>query len=143
MQWILPTADSPEAGRLAGQLEVSPLLATLLQARGWSDPETARRIVAASLRDLSDPLLAGGMAEGVDRLQQARENQESILIFGDYDVDGITSTVLLTTFLHRFGIASRFAVPRRLDEGYGLSLESLERILADGLPGLLDRKSVV
>lgn len=137
MQWILPTPDSPEAGQLAGQLEVSPLLAALLQARGWSDPETARHILAASLRDLSDPLLAGGMAEGVGRLQQARENQESILIFGDYDVDGITSTVLLTTFLHRFGIAPRFAVPRRLDEGYGLSLESLERILADGLPELL------
>ena len=84
------------------------------------------------------------LAPGVDelderesRIERAMRRQESVLIFGDYDVDGVTSTVFLTHFLRRFGLSPRYIVPRRLQEGYGLSLDSLRRALTDGRPDLL------
>ncbi len=137
MRWIRPTVNPALPDRLARDQGISPLLARLLAARGLRHPEAVRAFLSPSLKMLADPLQVGGMPEAVARIEGALRRQESVLIFGDYDVDGVTSTVFLTHFLRRFGLSPRYIVPRRLQEGYGLSLDSLRRALADGRPDLL------
>jgi single-stranded-DNA-specific exonuclease len=137
MRWIDPPANASLAAEFARQLGLSGACARLLAARGFTSVDTVEAFLSPSLQQLADPLAAGRMGAAVARLEHALENQESVLIFGDYDVDGVTSTVLLTHFLRRFGLNPRFVVPHRIDEGYGLSVDSLERALSDGKPQLL------
>ncbi|MGC9451456.1 MAG: single-stranded-DNA-specific exonuclease RecJ, partial [Oceanipulchritudo sp.] len=137
MRWNKPSRNDGLARHLGQQFGISPVVASLLANRGLSDPHAVGRFLRPSLQDLADPLLPGGMREAVERLERALRLQEEILIFGDYDVDGVTSTVLLTDFLRQFGLSPRFVVPKRLEEGYGLSLDSLRRALAEYRPKLL------
>ena len=137
MQWIQPTRNDGRERHIAQAFGISPVTAALLANRGFTDSGRIEAFLSPRLQGLSDPLLPGNMQRGVERLEQAMQRQESILIFGDYDVDGVTSTVFLIQFLRIFGLSPRFIVPRRLKEGYGLSLDSLERALADGRPDLL------
>ena len=81
------------------------------------------------LKNLADPFLIPNMASAVDRLLKAREQNESIVIFGDYDVDGVTSTALLTEVLRALGWRVDFYLPNRFDEGYGLSQDGVENCL--------------
>src|SRR5690349_18459522 len=87
-QPLLPTP-------LADQLRISPLLAQCLLNRGFSEPEAAARFLKPQLRHLADPFLLPNMRAAVERLFAARERREQLVIFGDYDVDGVTSTALL------------------------------------------------
>ncbi|MEY3001011.1 MAG: single-stranded-DNA-specific exonuclease RecJ, partial [Verrucomicrobiota bacterium] len=137
MQWILPPAHPERIALLARKLGISQVLANLLLRRGYHVPDAALAFLNPNLADLADPLLMGGMRGAVNRLEQALRNQESVLIFGDYDVDGVTSTTLLAHFLRQFGLNPRFIVPRRMGEGYGLSVESLERAIAMQKPDLV------
>jgi single-stranded-DNA-specific exonuclease len=137
MQWILPPAHPERIALLARKLGISPVLANLLLRRGYDAPDAALAFLNPNLADLADPLLMGGMRGAVNRLEQALRKQESVLIFGDYDVDGVTSTSLLAHFLRQFGLNPRFIVPRRMGEGYGLSVESLERAIALQKPDLV------
>jgi single-stranded-DNA-specific exonuclease len=138
MHWVHRPADADSIARLVHpDGSVNPLLAELLAGRGIGDRRTAEAFLKPQLPQLSDPLALKGMPEAVERLRQAVARKESILIFGDYDVDGVTSTVVLTDFLNEFGLQPRFVVPHRLQEGYGLSLDSLERALAHSKPDLL------
>lgn len=136
MRWQLPTPNDTVAAALAAAHGLSPVTARLLSSRGHT-LEGVETFLGASLQQLSDPLAPAYMGAAVERFIAALRRQESILIFGDYDVDGITSTVLLTEFARRFGLAPRHLVPQRLTEGYGLSRDALERALADGEPQLL------
>lgn len=137
MHWLYPSTHRENAASLASALGVSQVVAHLLLRRGYGDPHSAKAFLNPSLGDLADPLLVGGMNGAVDRLEQALQRHESVLIFGDYDVDGVTSTALLAHFLRQFGLNPRFIVPRRLEEGYGLSVESLERAIALETPDLV------
>lgn len=138
MRWISPdTNNRDQAARLAEAIGVSPVVASLLLRRGHGEADGARAFLNPSLADLTDPLLIGGMKAAVTRLESALRHHESVLIFGDYDVDGVTSTALLSHFLRQFGLNPRFIVPRRLEEGYGLSVESLERAIALEKPDLV------
>jgi len=110
---------------------------TLLGRRGLTDPEALRRFMEPSLEDLHDPWLIAGMAHACDRISRAIREQESILIYGDYDVDGVTSIVLLTTVLRRLGASVGHVVPHRLYDGYGLKIEVIERVLAERKVGLV------
>jgi len=99
--------------------------------RGVIDGDTFRRFVAPTIADLHDPSTIHGIGEACERIERAVRDGETILIYGDYDVDGVTSIVLLQTVLQSIGAEVDFVVPHRLVDGYGLKIEVLERVLAD------------
>lgn len=121
---------------LSQQLEVSDLLATLLVKINICDPEAARAFLSPRLTDLTDPFCLDHMDRAVCRLSAAIKNNDSIVIQGDYDVDGVTSTALLVSILREFRASVRYFVPRRQEEAYGLSRASIDRILQRGKPAL-------
>ena len=129
-RWSLPEpALNGCAATLASALGVSPLLAQCLANRGLTEPEGAARFLRPRLKDLSDPLLLPNMAAAVDRLLLARGRGDCLVIFGDYDVDGVTSVALLLETLGALGWKASHYLPRRLDEGYGLTQEAAEHCL--------------
>src|SRR5690242_8251290 len=101
--WSLMPPQPLLAGQLAKRLSLSPLLAQCLLTRGVSDPELIGQFLEPRLKLLSDPFLLPNMERAVDRLFLARERNELIAIFGDYDVDGVTSTALLLEVLNSLG----------------------------------------
>jgi single-stranded-DNA-specific exonuclease len=127
--WIIAPPQPLMAESLARQLGITPLLGQCLLNRGIDALETADRFLQPRLKYLSDPCLLPGMAEAVERLFFARANGESVVIFGDYDVDGVTSTALLTEVLRGLGWHVQFYLPHRMDEGYGLSQLAVENCL--------------
>ena len=136
MRWIhtpLPAAEVEEFGR---RLEVSPVLAELLLRNGLKETATATRFLRPALAELQDPFLLVNLAAAVARLQRAIARQETLVVLGDYDVDGVSSTAFLVSVLRRFGLDPRFVVPRRLEEGYGLSRGAIDRALEAGKPDL-------
>lgn len=137
MRWISPSVNEGQASHIARQFGIPTVVGSLLANRGLTEQSEIEAFLTPRLRDVSDPLLLGGMPEAVQRLAKALKRQESILIFGDYDVDGVTSTVFLIQFLRQFGCSPRYAVPKRLEEGYGLSRESLSRAMEAGKPDLI------
>ena len=94
-RWIIQKHDHSVAAALATELNVSPLIAALLIARGYPTAELATKFLNPSYDDLHEPFLLKGMREAVDRIFKAIDLGEKILIWGDYDVDGTTGTVLL------------------------------------------------
>ena len=127
--WSLPPAQPGLAGELAREIDISPLLAQCLLNRGFRDPAAARSFLQPRLKQLADPFALPDMAAAVDRLFQARERRESVVIFGDYDVDGVTSSALLLEVLSALGWRVNAYLPHRLEEGYGLSRDGLENCL--------------
>jgi len=125
----MATEQTAQAAQLARQLGITPLLAQCLINRHFADPESASSFLAPKLRGLSDPFLLPGMSAAVDRLYTARAASEAVVVYGDYDVDGVTATALITEVLDRLGWrVSRF-LPRRMDEGYGLSEDGVGNCL--------------
>ena len=106
-------------------------LRSILIRRGIVDADAFRRFVAPAIEDLHDPAGIHGMDFACDRIARAIRDHEAILIYGDYDVDGVTSIVLLQTVLRALGADVSFVVPHRLVDGYGLKTEVLERVLAE------------
>ena len=125
-QWRLATARPDACARLAAEANVSPLLAQCLINRGINDGASAEQFLEPKLRALADPFLIPGMEKAVERLLAARASGEMVLIFGDYDVDGVTSTAMLYETLSALGWTVKYYLPSRLDEGYGLSQEAVE-----------------
>ena len=117
------------AETLAAQLKISPLLAQCLLNRGHSERTEIENFLAPRLKNLADPFLLPNMAAAVERLLRAREQNEPFVIFGDYDVDGVTSTALLVEVLRVLGWTVDFYLPHRMDEGYGLSRDGVENCL--------------
>ena len=118
--------------KLARDLGVKPLVAALLIARGHDKSETAFQFLNPCQDHLHEPFLLKGMREAVERIQKAIEAGEKILIWGDYDVDGTTGTVLLRKMLSLLGAETGFHVPNRFTEGYGINIPALERAKQDG-----------
>ena len=94
-RWVQTQCDKAILARLARELRVSEVTATLLANRGITEPETAHKFLNPSIKDLHDPFTMADMRKAVARILQAIERKEKILIYGDYDVDGTTSTVIL------------------------------------------------
>jgi single-stranded-DNA-specific exonuclease len=132
-RWQRRTADPAAVAALAAELRVSALLARLLVQRGLADPDQARRFLSPSLRDLHDPYLMLGMGAAVDRVRRACAASENILIYGDYDVDGTTSVVLLRKAIELAGGRADYHIPHRLKDGYGMREEVIERAARDGV----------
>lgn len=136
MLWTALETDATVAAHLSRELGVSSVMGSLLAQRGLHTPEAAETYLRPRLALLEDPFALAGMEAAVSRLEQAVGGQESVVVFGDYDVDGVTSTVQLVSLLKRFGLEPRFSVPRRLEEGYGLSKEAIDRVFDGNVPGL-------
>lgn len=132
-RWETLACDDAAAERLAAELSISPIVATLLCQRGLGDAEAARRFLNPSLEHLHDPMALADMGKAVDRILGAIERRERIAIHGDYDVDGVTSTVILRRALELLGGDVTHFIPERLRDGYGLQPASVERLHADGV----------
>lgn len=124
--------DLAGAASVAEALGLHPLAGRVLAARGLGDPSAAERFLAARLADLPDPFSMKGMDAAVARIVRAVEEGERIALYGDYDVDGVTSTALLAGFLRAAGADVLTYVPHRLVEGYGLNAAAVERLAGEG-----------
>jgi single-stranded-DNA-specific exonuclease len=113
-------------------LSVDRLAARVLVARGLGDPETAAHFLADALSDLPDPFLMRGMRPAVERLVRAVRSNELVTLYGDYDVDGVCSTALVSLFLQACGAQVATCIPHRIRDGYGLNRAAVERIAQDG-----------
>jgi len=125
-----------EVDDLARQFGLAPLVIRLAAQRGFSDPEQLERYLHPRLQDLSDPFEMPGMTAAVERILQAIDAGEKIVLYGDYDVDGVTSVAFLHTILKAYGVNAATFLPHRVDEGYGLSAAGIERALAEFQPTL-------
>lgn len=125
----LPCNDE-QSGALAAALGVHPTVARLLCLRGLADAEQAARFLNPSLDHLHDPFKLADMARAIERLEQALARRERIAIHGDYDVDGITSTVMLRRALEMLGGDVVHFIPERIRDGYGLQAAAIDRLHA-------------
>src|SRR5712692_8878067 len=132
-RWDALLCDDAAAETLAAALGIAPIVARLLCQRGLSDPELAGRFLNPSLEHLHDPMALADMGVAVDRILTAIANKERIAIHGDYDVDGVTSTVILRRALELLGADVVHFIPERLKDGYGLQPAALDRLRADGV----------
>lgn len=132
-RWTVRKHDAAAVNKLSEQLKVKPLIAALLISRGYDTPALATQFLNPCPEHLHEPFLLKGMREAVDRIQTAVEGGEKIMIWGDYDVDGTTGTVLLRKMLSLLGSDSTFHVPNRFTEGYGINIPALEQAQKEGV----------
>lgn len=127
MRWTLKPKPSEEnSSKLAKELGVDVLIASLLLQRGIETYEAARNFFRPSLSDLHDPFLMKDMDKAVARIEQAIAKDENILVYGDYDVDGTTSVALLSSYLKGYYPNVATYIPDRYDEGYGISYKGID-----------------
>jgi len=126
-RWKIADADS-RADDLARSLGTSPLTAQMLINRGLFEIETARAFLRPALRDLIDPSELPGCTQAAARIARAIRDRESITVYGDYDVDGITAITILWHSLRALGANVRHYIPHRIDEGYGLNSEAIQQL---------------
>ena len=131
--WQNEPCDAACAARLAAALGVHPVIARLLVIRGLTDEAEAARFLAPKLEHLHSPWLLTDMDKAVERIRGAVARHESIAVHGDYDVDGVTSTVMLRRVLEMLGGNVRHFIPDRLVDGYGLNPPAVERLHAEGV----------
>ncbi|MBA3439999.1 MAG: single-stranded-DNA-specific exonuclease RecJ [Pyrinomonadaceae bacterium] len=131
-QWIVRGYDKAASAELARRLGTSRTIAGLLTARGITDEAAAQRFLHPALDHLHDPLLMLGMSQAVERILRAVDRGERVLIYGDYDVDGTTGTVILRRALQLLGAHTGYHIPHRFTEGYGVHKAALARASAEG-----------
>jgi len=131
--WERLACNDEAVSVLARELKISPAVARLLAIRGIDEPETAQKFLHPSLDHLHDPFRLADMAVAVERILAAIDRRERIAIHGDYDCDGITSTVILRRALELFGANVIHFLPHRMKDGYGLQPETFDRLQADAV----------
>lgn len=137
-RWCIAPNNPKLEERLASALGVAPLVARIMVAHGIGGVEEGRLFLTPSLeRDWADPLIIPGMAEVAARVERAVRDGEVIAVFGDFDVDGITSTCLLTEALRQLGACVHPFIPHRFEEGYGLTAQALDRVVEACEPSLV------
>jgi single-stranded-DNA-specific exonuclease len=137
-RWILPKNAPPEqVQRLVQELDVVRTVAAILVNRGYADIAAAEQFLNPRLSTLRDPFLLPDMDKAVDRILAAIDDQEKIVLYGDYDVDGLTSLTLFQRILKTYGANVECFLPQRKEEGYGLSLKGITRCLKESSPRLL------
>jgi len=120
-RWNILEADTAKVAALQTALKIHPILCELLVQRGIEDFDKAKQFFRPSLNDLHDPWLMKDMDKAVTRITKAFDQNESIMVFGDYDVDGTTSVATLYQFLKNIHPTIDFYIPHRYREGYGVS----------------------
>ncbi|MCF3649495.1 single-stranded-DNA-specific exonuclease RecJ [Synoicihabitans lomoniglobus] len=136
MRWTYTPPPADEVGALSRSAGVSPVLAELLWRRDILSDEAAQSFLRPALAELGDPFLLANLEAATARLSTAISNRESVAVLGDYDVDGVSSTTLMVSLLRRFGLDPHFVVPRRMEDGYGLSRSAIDRALEGVTPQL-------
>lgn len=136
MRWTHTPVPAAEVEALSKSAGFSPVLAELLLRAGYRDAESATQFLQPVLASLNDPFLLRNLDAGAARLAVAIAKRETLVVLGDYDVDGVSSTALLVSILRRFDLQPRFVVPRRSEDGYGLSRSAIDRALEKGKPAL-------
>ncbi len=137
MEWRNASVSERKVSHFANTLGIPKLIAQLLARLDLEEAEEAKAFLYPKLKHLDDPFKMSQLEDAVKRVRQAMASNERIVIIGDYDVDGVTSTALLVHSLNTFGIFPDYTVPRRLDEGYGLSLSVVDRALNGKEAGLV------
>ena len=134
-RWVLKEQGEPaKVARLATALEIPPVLANLLVQRGIETEEEAWQFFNPKLENLHDPFLMKDMRKAVERVDLALSRGESIMVYGDYDVDGTTAVALVYSFLRRLGHkALMFYIPDRYTEGYGVSYKAIDHAQRKGV----------
>lgn len=136
-RWETVPADEEAARRLASEVHLPVAVARVLVSRGYGDFAAADRFLAPRLSELGDPFALPNLRAAVDRIWIAVDRGERMTIFGDYDVDGISSTSLLLRVLSRIGGQVSAFLPDRESEGYGFTEAALERCLSENSPALI------
>ncbi len=131
--WVLEKENPKLREKVTKTLGISPLTAQVLINRGVENEAEAELFIKSSLFDLPSPYLMKGMDKAVERLKSAIEKKEKIAIYGDYDVDGVTATALLYTFLGNLGASVTYYNPDRIKEGYGVNTEAIHKLKAEGV----------
>ena len=132
MKWILAEHDAGAVSRLSDQAGIHPLIARLMMARGISDPVAALSFLSSDLTSLSNPQIFRGMDTAVARIHSALSSRQKIVVFGDYDVDGVTGAAVLFLMLRELGADVDSYIPDRMTEGYGLNAGALSKIKDTG-----------
>ena len=132
MKWVVSSVDAGLQQSLSRALGLSPVLAQILVHRGFDSIDAAKAFLRPELDQLHDPSLLPGMTRAAERIVRAIEGEERIVIYGDYDVDGITATALLLQCFRLAGANVGYYIPERLDEGYGLNADAVNRLKAEG-----------
>ncbi|HHM01845.1 MAG TPA: single-stranded-DNA-specific exonuclease RecJ [Caldithrix abyssi] len=128
-QWIYPEAEAPPLSPFYKEYNVDPVIATIMTRRGISRPGDFTTYIHPSLENLHDPYAMRDMEKAVERLVRALENGENILVYGDYDVDGVTGVSILYQSLHHLGGKVYFFIPDRKNDGYGVTEKGITRAL--------------
>jgi len=131
-RWNMPQVDAEAARRLADRLNTSPLLAQVLLNRGLSDVESCQGFLRPSLKSLHEPAGLPNLQIAAGRIAQAIRDGRQIVIYGDYDVDGITATSILWHAITVLGGKVSYYIPHRIEEGYGLNAEAIAQICDQG-----------
>ena len=130
-KWQLYTSEKEKINRIKEKYNVNELIATVLANRGIEE-ENIKTFLEPTRADFHDPYLMPDMSIAVERIIKAMENNEKLIRFGDYDVDGITSITVLKSFLEDRGLQVDWFIPNRLEEGYGLNKEAIKKIYDEG-----------
>ncbi|GGK16225.1 single-stranded-DNA-specific exonuclease RecJ [Caldalkalibacillus thermarum] len=131
-RWEVASCPLEQARQLQRELGLTSLVAKVLTARGW-DAEQARQLLDIDKQTFYDPYRMDGMAEAVERIKDAVRNNDKIRVYGDYDCDGITSTVIMYKTLSQLGATVDYYVPNRFSEGYGLNKAAIDKAKAEGV----------
>lgn len=132
-RWRLQPQSPELCSRIAAELSIHPLVAQVLLNRGISSSDLARAFLKPSIDQLHDPFFLPGMDKAVQRLRLACLNSEKVLVYGDYDVDGVTSTAVVWRYLRSIGLEAFRYIPHRMEEGYGLNSEAVAVIKDQGV----------
>ena len=131
-KWSFYEVEQEKINEISNKYNITKLLAQILVNRGITEEKEIRTFLEPTRNDFYDPFLLPDMEKAVDRIIEAINNQEKVMIFGDYDVDGITSVTVLKKFLKERGLETGYYIPNRLEEGYGLNKEAVEEIIEQG-----------
>ncbi|MEX2381121.1 MAG: single-stranded-DNA-specific exonuclease RecJ [Opitutales bacterium] len=136
-RWTYTPIPAERIDAISREFGVSSVLAELICRIELEDSNEIRLFLERRLKELEDPFRLTQLRQAVARIRAAMKKKEEVVVFGDYDVDGVTSMTLLVSILQRLGANPKYVVPRRMEEGYGLSRLALERLLATHNPKLL------
>ena len=131
-KWTLKHKGKIKESNLSEKINISPEISQILNNRGINDEKDAEIFMNPSLEYLRDPFLMKDMKKATDRIKKAIKNKERIYIYGDYDVDGVSSTSVLYLYFKSIGYEVKYYIPNRLEEGYGLNEDAIRKIYDDG-----------
>ena len=134
-KWVLKSKDTEQSiaasEKIASILKIHPIVAKLLYSRGYTDVNSARAFIKMETEILSNPFDLKDIEIGIERIKKAVLNREKIVVFGDYDVDGVTSVCTLYLFLKSKGADINYYIPNRSGEGYGVSNSAIDQLKAE------------